>query len=284
MTIDEAQGVRTPVHPDPSPSGRCCVFQPFDNKGPYDKRYDDTIAPAIKATGLEPYRVDRDDGAVILYETLHEEIKSATLCLADISALNPNVMYELGFALASGKDVVIICSTQLSSKFPFDIQHRGVIQYASDSISDFEKLKSDITNRIEALVKKQASVQNIVAASPVKTTEGLLPHEISALAIILANRKGDDGGASLWSVKNDMDKAGFNDAGTNLALIALGAKSLIEETPLVDQNGEPDASYVLTPAGVEWLLTNQDKLELRKPSRRQSVSLGQGITDDDVPF
>jgi nucleoside 2-deoxyribosyltransferase len=260
------------------------VFQPFDNKGPYDKRYDDTIAPAIKATGLEPYRVDRDDGAVILYETLHEEIKSATLCLADISALNPNVMYELGFALASGKDVVIICSTQLSSKFPFDIQHRGVIQYASDSISDFEKLKSDIIKRIEALVKKQASVQNIVAASPVKTTEGLLPHEISALAIILANRKGDDGGASLWSVKNDMDKAGFNDAATNLALIALGAKSLIEETPLVDQNGEPDASYVLTPAGVEWLLSNQEKLELRKPSRRQSVSLGQGITDDDVPF
>jgi hypothetical protein len=57
-------------------NGRCCVFQPFD-KGPHDKRYEDTIAPAIKLAGLEPYRVDRDEGAVIPVETLHEEIRSA---------------------------------------------------------------------------------------------------------------------------------------------------------------------------------------------------------------
>ena len=63
-------------------NGRCCVFQPFD-KGPHDKRYEDTVAPAIRATGLEPYRVDRDQGAVIPVETLHEEIRSATICLAD---------------------------------------------------------------------------------------------------------------------------------------------------------------------------------------------------------
>jgi hypothetical protein len=283
MTSEDAQKARQLMGSDSSPSGRCCVFQPFD-KGAYDKRYDEIIAPAIKAAGLQPYRVDEDPGAVILFETLHEQIKSATLCLADISTLNPNVMYELGFALASGRDVVIICSNQLTAKFPFDIQHRGIIQYASDSTSDFEKLALDITKTIGALVKKQTSVQNIVAASPLKTTEGLLPHEISALAIILANRKGDGGGASLWSIKSDMDKAGFNDAGTNLALIALGAKSLIEETPLLDQDGDPDASYALTSAGVRWLLSNQQKLELRKPSRRQPVNVDQGITDDDVPF
>lgn len=283
MTSESAQEVRKLMSLDPSASGRCCVFQPFD-KGAHDKRYDEILSPAIKAAGLQPYRVDQDPGAVILFETLHEQIKSATLCLADISVLNPNVMYELGFALASGKDVVIICSNQPSAKFPFDIQHRGIIQYAADSISDFEKLKSEITKKIEALVKKQASVQNIVAASPVRTTEGLLPHEMSALAIILANRRGDDGGASLWSVKSDMDRAGFNDAATNLALISLGAKSLIQETPLLDQNGEPDASYALTSAGVRWLLSNQDKLELRKPSRRQPVNVEQRITEDDVPF
>ena len=100
--------------------GRCCVFQPFD-KGPHDKRYDDIIAPAINAAGLEPYRVDRDDGVVIPVETLHEEIRTAMVCLADITTQNPNVMYELGFAIASGKDVILICSTQRSEKFPFDI-------------------------------------------------------------------------------------------------------------------------------------------------------------------
>src|ERR1017187_4179022 len=114
-------------------NGRCCVFQPFD-KGAHDKRYEDTLAPAIKAAGLEPYRVDRDDGAVIPIETLHDEIRSATLCLADIGTRNANVMYELGYAIASGKDVVIICSNQLADAFPFDIRHRGIIQYAADSV------------------------------------------------------------------------------------------------------------------------------------------------------
>jgi len=125
-------------------TGRCCVFQPFD-KGPYDKRHEDIIALAIREADLEPYRVDRDDKAVIPIDTLHEEIRGATICLADITTNNANVMYELGFAIASGKDVVIISSTQRTERFPFDIQHRGIIEYAPDSVSDFAKLKGDIT-------------------------------------------------------------------------------------------------------------------------------------------
>lgn len=38
---------------------RCFVIQPFD-KGKFDKRFDDVLAPAIAAAGLEAYRVDRD--------------------------------------------------------------------------------------------------------------------------------------------------------------------------------------------------------------------------------
>jgi nucleoside 2-deoxyribosyltransferase len=162
--------------------GRCCVFQPFD-KGPHDKRYDDIIAPAINAAGLEPYRVDRDDGVVIPVETLHEEIRTAMVCLADITTQNPNVMYELGFAIASGKDVILICSTQRSEKFPFDIQHRGIIQYTPDSASDFDKLKTDISNKAKALLKKQATTREIASASPVKSTEGLANQEILELRV-----------------------------------------------------------------------------------------------------
>ena len=72
---------------------RCCVFQPFDNCGEFDERYDDTIAPAVKNAGLEPYRVDRDHGTTTIMDKLHAEIKASAICLADISTLNPNVMY-----------------------------------------------------------------------------------------------------------------------------------------------------------------------------------------------
>lgn len=229
-------------------NGRCCVFQPFD-KGPYDKRYDDTIAPAIKAAGLEPYRVDRDDGAVIPVDTLHEEIRSATLCLADIGARNPNVMYELGFAIASGKDVVIICSNQRSESFPFDIQHRGIIQYASDSASDFERLKGDITSRIKTLVKKQATTESIAAASPVKTTEGLRPHEIASLAFVMTNSTTGGSGASSYAIRTDMEKAGYTSAAAQLGLIRLTRCGFIEAYEDSDYNDNRFTAYRLTGPG-----------------------------------
>src|SRR5947209_11905521 len=89
---------------------------------------------------------------------LHEEIKNATACLADISTTNPNVMYELGAAIASGKPVVIISSSG-SQAFPFDIRHRAIIEYSRDSSSDFDKLKTEITKRLLAIVRTQAEVQ-----------------------------------------------------------------------------------------------------------------------------
>ncbi len=267
-------------------NGRCCVFQPFD-KGPFDKRYDDTIAPAILAAGLESYRVDRDDGVLIPMDTLHEQIRAATICLADISTQNPNVMYELGYAIASGKDVVLICSTQKSERFPFDIQHRSIIQYSSDSASDFEKLKNDIIRRIDALLKKQITTQEIASASPIKSTRGLQPNEIAALAFVLANAEGAGAGVSGYVIKADMEKAGYTRTATQLGLIRLRRLELVEHLEDRDYNGEIFASYRLTLAGEDWLLENQGELELRlssKPAAQEPIDFDQGISDDDVPF
>jgi hypothetical protein len=269
-------------------NGRCCVFQPFD-KGPFDKRYDDTIAPAITTAELEPYRVDRDDGVAIPIETLHEQIRSATICLADISTQNPNVMYELGFAIASGKDVVLICSTQRSEPFPFDIQHRGIIQYASDSASDFEKLKNDIVHRITAMLKKQAATHEIASASPVKSTHGLQPHEVAALAFVMVNAEGVGSGVSNFSITSDMERAGYTKAATQLGLIRLARLGFVESFEDGDNfRNESWVAYRLTPTGQDWLLENQDQLEMRISKRQVAEARGSQkqveFTDDDVPF
>lgn len=267
-------------------NGRCCVFQPFD-KGPYDKRYDDILVPAIKAAGLEPYRVDRDDGAVIPIETLHDQIKSSALCLADIGARNPNVMYELGYAIALGKDVVIICSNQLSDRFPFDIQHRGIIQYASDSASDFDRLKVDISNRIRTLLKKQATTESIAAASPVKTMEGLRPHEVASLAFVMVNADVGGSGAISYLIKNDMERAGYTLVAAQLGLMRLTRLGLIEAFEDSDVNGNPFTAYRITQSGEDWLLDNQDKLQIRvsdDPPRQPELEFNEVITDVDMPF
>src|SRR3984893_15078631 len=101
---------------------RCCVFQLFDNGGPYDKRSVYVIEPAVKAGSLEPYRVDQDPAATVPIDTREEEIRRAPACIADISSDNPNVWYELGYASASNTPVVMICS-KARTPLPFDIAH-----------------------------------------------------------------------------------------------------------------------------------------------------------------
>jgi hypothetical protein len=104
---------------------RCFVIQPFD-RGPFDKRFDDVLTPAIGDAGLEAYRVDRDPTVTIPIEAIEKEIREAAACLADVSTDNPNVWFELGFAFACGKPVVLICAASRSSRFAFDIQHRQI--------------------------------------------------------------------------------------------------------------------------------------------------------------
>ena len=98
-----------------------------------------------------------------------------------------NVMYELGYALASGKDVVLISPSPTPQEFPFDIRHRGVLLHSLDSARDFEKLKSDIVAKITAILKKNATRNEVATSSPVRETEGLQAHEIASLALVMAS-------------------------------------------------------------------------------------------------
>jgi hypothetical protein len=134
----------------------CFVIQPFD-KGPFDKRFDDIIEPAIKNANLHAYRVDKDPGVIIPIDDIEKGIIDSVAVIADITVDNPNIWYEVGFARAADKPLVMICSKQ-RQKFPFDIQHRSIIEYSTDSISDFENLEHEITDRLIAVVKRQQGI------------------------------------------------------------------------------------------------------------------------------
>jgi hypothetical protein len=185
-------------------------------------------------------------------------------------------MYELGYAIASTKDVILISANQTIA-FPFDIQHRGIIQYSLDSASDFEQLKKTITNRLKALLKKQVATQKIVSASPVKSTEGLQPNEISALALVMASVDSPESMVSAYIVKQAMERAGYTNLAANLALARLSKMRLVEAGEDTDYNGQPFVAYKILEEGQNWLFDNQEKLELRiKPQAP--------LDDNDIPF
>lgn len=127
----------------------CFVAQPFDG-GQFDMRYRDIIEPAINQCGLKPYRVDEDDSAIITIESIMQRIKDAKIVIAEITLDNPNVWFELGYAIALSKPVVLMCSDERKTQFPFDIRHMNILTYKTRSSSDFIACRNKLESYIRA--------------------------------------------------------------------------------------------------------------------------------------
>jgi len=265
----------------------CFVIQPFDG-GPFDKRFEDTIAPAIRAAGLEPYRVDQDPSAAIPIERIEESIKVSHACVADISTNNPNVWFELGFAIAAGKPVVLLSLDEPNKRFPFDVQHRHIIRYRTESRRDFQQLHEQIVSRLSATMQKEEQLERAAQPSSIANIEGLSPHELVALVAIAENLNTPGGSVTAYTVRADMERAGFTRVAVTLGLRLLEKKSLVEEFMDSDFNGNDYMAYRLTDAGWDWLLKNQHTLVLNQSGEQQQPKSKTArpweADDEEVPF
>lgn len=253
----------------------CFVIQPFDS-GKFDKRFEDVYRPAIEAAGLEPYRVDKDPGVSVVIDSIEEGIRQAAVCLADITADNPNVWYELGYAFASGRPVVMVCSDERTGKkYPFDIQHRSIIPYFADSPSDFIKLRESLTERIKALLAKGETLKKLSEADPVAPVEGLSQAEIVVLAVIAGSSFMPNGSVAVFQAKRDADRAGITSMGFNIAIRRLTAKQFVETTDVYDPvEREKYHALQVTDSGWDWIDNNESRFVLQRPK----------LKDDDIPF
>jgi hypothetical protein len=255
----------------------CFVIQPFDS-GKFDKRFDDVYSPAITEAGLEPYRVDRDPGVDVPIEAIEEGIRNAAVCLADITTDNPNVWYELGFAFASGRPVVMVCSNERTSiKYPFDIQHRTVINYKPESPSDFQVLKITLCDRIKAQLNKSAALRQIAESDQIAPTHGLSQTEVMVLAILAGDTALPGASTTVYSLKHDSERSGLTSIGFSLAFRRLSAKKLIEVAEHWDEHRDETYSTArLTDTGWNWIESNESLFVLKKNSEEKA--------EDDIPF
>lgn len=249
---------------------RCFVIQPFDN-GPFDRRYVDVLRPAIEAAGFEAYRVDQDPSSVIPIDTITAEIGNSDVCLADISEDNPNVWFEIGFALACNREVVLICSESRRTHFPFDVRHRTIIKYRTDSSSDFDVLSNSLKARLSAYAKSESAVRRAVSSSPIRPTDGLLPYEVAILVYLLENRLEPTDGESGYSIQQAVHRSGYTKAAISLGLERLRSRDYIALRSFSDSLGEPTSIYCLQRKGMDWLLENESKVVLTSTADQPKV-------------
>lgn len=172
----------------------------------------------------------------------------------------------------------MVCSTERITPFPFDVHHRNIVKYDVASSSDFKKLGNEITERLTALLKKQRSIETIESLKPAAKTQGLTPHEISVLALIMAQF--DSPGLSASDIRRSMLRAGYTEVATGLAVEKLKRSEYIEILNINEENY--DQAYLvwaLTIKAKNWLLANEDQLNLREKPEK-----GQSFSDSDIPF
>jgi nucleoside 2-deoxyribosyltransferase len=256
----------------------CFVIQPFD-AAKFDKRYRDVFVPAIKAAGLEPYRVDHDPAISIPIDGIEDGIRSSAVCLADITIDNPNVWYELGYAFASGRPVCMVCSDERQGKkYPFDIQHRTIIGYTPESPSDFAEFQGKLTARLKALVANTEVLKNIAHADPLKEVAGLSQPELAAMAIVAGQSFLPDGAVSAWVAQREAEKAGITQLGFNLAVRRLTVKTFLSTVTKYDDDARESCTALqVTDDGWGWIEKNENLFNLQQPTGFEGM-------DDKIPF
>ena len=172
--------------------------------------------------------------------------------------------FELGFAIAVPREVVLVCSDERNTRFPFDVQHRNILRYKTESKSDFDKLRSEIAERIRGLLEKERAIGRISNLSPVADTEGLSQHELVALVTVMQNRLAPEDVVSTYTIKEDMNRVGFTDIGVSLALRGILDNGMVTTAIKTDWNGDDYVVYSMTEEGIQWLMRNQDKLVLKQ--------------------
>ncbi|MCC4766361.1 hypothetical protein FXW07_06960 [Methanosarcina sp. DH1] len=119
------------------------VLMPFNED--FDDIYKLGIKEAAKEVGAYAERVDEQIFTEGILERIFNQISKADVIVADMTGRNPNVFYEVGYAHALGKIVLLL--TQKADDIPFDLKHKQHIIYGNGG-SKIQSLRSELNPRL----------------------------------------------------------------------------------------------------------------------------------------
>jgi MAP3K TRAFs-binding domain len=106
----------------------CFVLMPFGKKPDpaggadidFDRIYKAALEPGIKDAGMIPIRADEEELGGIIHQAMYERLLVCDFAVADLTASNPNVLYELGIRHAARpRTTLTVYAAQ--KPLPFDV-------------------------------------------------------------------------------------------------------------------------------------------------------------------
>ena len=121
---------------------------------PFNEIYSEVIKKACKDVGLDPIRADEMYGPGMIIRDISEQILKAQVVIADITPTNPNVFWEVGYAQALSKPLILLA--EKGTKLPFDVSGLRTLFY-ENSIGGRTQFDEGLRRHLSAIVGRPAS-------------------------------------------------------------------------------------------------------------------------------
>ena len=143
----------------------CFVIMPFGDKPDpgqdgkvihFDEIYHMFIKSAVEELGIKCVRCDEIGESGWIHSKMFTHIYDSEVAVVDITALNPNVFYELGVRHVLKKNVTVLIR-QAGTRAPFNIQGFNIIEYKADDPVNMK----DAAGKIQELIKNGMASVNV---------------------------------------------------------------------------------------------------------------------------
>lgn len=116
------------------------------------------LRPVLEEFGFIPMPAHHIDNTGSINKQIIEKIVNSELVIANLTGINPNVMYELAIRHSFGKRVITVA--EYGTKLPFDILDQRTIFY-NDTMHGVEQFKPDLKKMIMKCLDESIESQNI---------------------------------------------------------------------------------------------------------------------------
>ena len=129
------------------------AFVVMQFSSPYNDVYFEVIKTVCHEEKIDVLRIDEESGPGLIMQDITREIHESKIIIADISPVNANVFYEVGFAHALNKPTILIA--EKGTKLPFDVSSFRTLFY-ENSIGGKSKLEEGLKRHIRAILQQKS--------------------------------------------------------------------------------------------------------------------------------
>lgn len=137
---------------------RAFIIMPFQKD--FENVWHGAIKPACVDSHFAALRVDEVNLSSLITNDIEKYSSMAGVVIVDLTGNNPNVMFELGWALGKNKQPIVICQGDQANNVAFDVRGIRHISYENSWLGIEtlkKKLKEFITATDKSSTKKSTS-------------------------------------------------------------------------------------------------------------------------------